>query len=98
MRPESPLLCDMPSPTLKPRLNENLNWEPIEDGCVIYSTESTVVITLNALAELLLTYCDGESSLAEIYSILNDENPIPVAEFDALVERLLTEGILVTPP
>lgn len=85
----------MLSPQSIPRLNEEFSWEPLDDGCIIYSTQTTQVITLNALAELTLSYCDGESPLHAIYQSVNTESPLPESDFENLINQLVEQKILL---
>ncbi len=85
----------MQIPDLKPKLNEAFGWEPVPDGCLIYSLDSTQMLTLNPMAELILTYCDGSTSLPQIFQELRAEATLDEAEFVQTIETLLKEKVLI---
>lgn len=81
---------------MKPRLNETFDWEPMPDGCILFSQETGQVLTVNPTAELILTFCDGEHSLDEIYKDLCQDVEMPRDTFIETVERFVKEEVLVT--
>jgi hypothetical protein len=80
---------------LKPSLNEEWGWEPVEDGCMVYSLDSTTIMTLNAAAELVLSYCDGSRTVAELYAVAREEAGIAEHAFFELMERLFKERVVI---
>ena len=85
----------MSLPLTKPRLNGEFGWEPVEDGCLIYSLNSSKVITLNSLSELVLTYCDGETDLPTIHARINEDAPMSPEELLRVVDQLIAETVLL---
>ena len=85
----------MELPDWKPRVNEEFGWEPIEDGCIVYSMDSTQILTLNALAEMILTYCDGTLGLPEIYAEINLVAPLSQDAFMEVINQLVSEKALL---
>ncbi len=80
---------------LKPRLNNKFIWEPMPDGCLLWCEESGQILILNPMAELILTYCDGETRLLEISANLAEEVPITQELFLKSIRRFLAEKVLL---
>ncbi len=76
-------------------INDRFAWEPVADGCFVYSTEVGQVMTLNAAAELALSYFDGESSLEKIYQELSENADWERKDFLELVDSLVKEKVLL---
>ncbi|MEW6302154.1 MAG: PqqD family peptide modification chaperone [Verrucomicrobiota bacterium] len=76
-------------------LNEQFVWEPMPDGCILYCQDSGQIITLNPTAELILSYCDGATSLREVYHAMTQETPIAEDVFFSTVQRFLDEKVLL---
>lgn len=85
----------MDIPDLVPTLNPSLGWEPMEDGCLIYSADGSQILTLNALAELIVSYCDGSTPLRAIYEQVIGDAAIEPAAFMEAVNVLLRERVLL---
>jgi len=79
----------------KLKLNADFVWEPMPDGCILYCQATGQIVTVNPAAELILTYCDGTASLQEIYDKVLEDVFLPPAEFQAAVQKLLHEKILL---
>ena len=88
----------MEIPSVKPRLNESFGWEPVEDGCMIYSMDSSQILTLNAVAELILAYCDGEMNLAAVYESVAADTVLSVEDFMKTVQQLADQTVLWLEP
>jgi hypothetical protein len=86
----------MEIPDLTPHLNEDFGWEPMEDGCLVYSLDGAQVLTLNSTAELILTHCDGVSPLPSIYQELAGEFAVTREDFMGVIDILLREKVLLT--
>jgi hypothetical protein len=82
----------------KPALNPAFSWEPMPDGCLVYRTDSGQVLTLNPAAELILTYCDGSMTLAEIFRDITTDLAMPETDFLAAIEKLVAEQALTMAP
>jgi hypothetical protein len=86
---------------LKPSLNENFGWEPMPDGSVVYSFDSSQIITLNPIAELILSFCDGESTVQVILQNVRTELEDPdLSEetFLKAIDELLKQNVLLVQP
>ena len=64
----------------KPQLNETFEWEPMPDGCLLFSQETGQVLSVNPTAELILSFCDGENSIEEIYDNVTQTLSLPCAK------------------
>jgi len=88
-------MSEHPEMHMKPRLNETFDWEPMPDGCILFSQETGQVLTVNPTAELILTFCDGENSLETIYEDVSKDIDIPRDAFLETVERFVKEEVLL---
>ena len=88
----------MEIPNLVPKLNPAFNWEPMEDGCLVYSPDGAQILTLNVVAELILSHCDGLSSLPAIYQQFNADAPLEPSAFMETVNILIREKVLLAGP
>lgn len=79
----------------KLKLNEGFVWEPMNDGCILYCQSTGQIITVNPTAELILTYCDGEMSLEQIFLAVNEDAPMDRAAFESSVSKFLDEKVLI---
>lgn len=77
------------------KLNETFVWEPMPDGCILYCQTSGQILTINPTAELILTYCDGETTLQGIYQAVNEDAPMDEASFQSAVQKLIEENVLI---
>jgi len=77
------------------KLNESFVWEPMPDGCILYSQTSGQIITVNPTAELILTYCDGETTLQQVFQSVIEDAPLEPSVFQTAVEKLIEEKILL---
>jgi len=77
------------------KLNETFVWEPMPDGCILYCQTSGQILTINPTAELILTYCDGETPLQTIYQSVIEDAPLTEAEFQTAVQKLIEENVLL---
>jgi hypothetical protein len=78
--------------------SRDLEISKMPDGYVIYRPSSDGVVFLNMTAAVILELCDGNLTLGDIRSILNeayDLEAFPQAEFDACVKTLLDQGLVV---
>jgi hypothetical protein len=80
---------------LAPTLNATFVWEPLPDGCILYCQESGRILTLNPTAELILSYCDGATTLSEIFTLLAEETALGPDAFWSAVKQCLEEQVLV---
>jgi hypothetical protein len=81
-----------------PRLNEDFGWEPMPDGSVVYSMDSGSIVTINAVTELILSYCDGETSLRKILESVRadlEETALSEEEFLKTIHSLIEQKILL---
>lgn len=77
-------------------IGEGFAWESIPDGCLLYEERTGKLITMNPIAEAVLTHCDGELTGAEIGQILERDFEIPPAETRRLLAQLHAEGVIGT--
>lgn len=81
-----------------PQVRDGFLWEPIPDGCLIFEEGTGKLVTLNAAAEMVLTYCVGEMTVAEICRTVEEECQIPEEKTRAVIESLVDQGIIAPPP
>ena len=80
-----------------PRIADNIEINPVEDGYVIYQADQDRVHYLNKSAVLVLESCTGNNTPEEIEQILQEAFDLPetpkkvVAE---CLERLYKEGLV----
>lgn len=79
----------------KLKLNESFVWEPMPDGCILYSQSSGQIITLNPVTELMLSFFDGETSLDQVYTALQEDAPMDQSVFGDTVDKLMAEKVLL---
>ncbi len=82
--------------SMKPQLNDAFDWEPMPDGCLLFSQETGQVLTVNPTAELILSFCDGEHSLEDIYQDISRDVEIPKESFQETVERFIAEKVILS--
>ncbi len=82
--------------SMKPRLNESFDWEPMPDGCLLFSQETGQVLTVNPTAELILSFCDGESSLEDIYLGVRRAVDVPEESFQETIDRFIAEKVILS--
>ncbi|CAG0958056.1 hypothetical protein BURK1_00561 [Burkholderiales bacterium] len=85
-------------PDLMPRRAADLEIRDVPEGFVVYDPARDRLHVLNGSATFVLECCDGATRVDELPALLAaafrlDANP--VAEVDACLERLMTEGLLV---
>ena len=81
---------------LKPLLNDQFDWEPMPDGCLLYCAETGQILAVNPLAELILTCCDGATPLEQVYAQFAAEMPVTREVFFETVQKFITEKVLLT--
>ncbi len=81
---------------MKPQLNEAFDWEPMPDGCLLFSQETGQVLTVNPTAELILSFCDGELTVDEIYDQISQDIELPRESFEETIGRFIEEKVLLT--
>jgi|GEM_PF-2129688 len=86
---------------LKPFLNENFGWEPMPDGSVVYSFDSSQIITLNPVAELILSFCDGETTVRSVIDSVREELGSGTETSEELflkaIDELIQQNVLLLP-
>ncbi|MDA7916415.1 hypothetical protein N9B94_04195 [Verrucomicrobia bacterium] len=85
------------SDACKPSLNEEFDYEPMPDGCILFKQSSGQIISLNPPAELILSYCDGETELGKVYELTCDEMELEKSAFDETISSLFEQKVLLTP-
>ena len=80
---------------MKPQLNQSFDWEPMPDGCLLFSQETGQVLTVNPTAELILSFCDGENSLDQIYGDITKDLELPRESFLETIDRFISEKVLL---
>jgi len=85
----------MTAPDTKLKLNEGFVWEPMNDGCILYCQATGQILTVNPTAELILTYCDGELSLGEVFQAVTQDAPMDEQVFQDSVTKFLAEKVLI---
>ena len=81
-----------------PVVSDGFLWEPIPDGCLLFEEATGKLITLNAAAEAVLTYCDNEHTVAEICRSVEEDLQIPANEARSVLNQLLELGAILPPP
>lgn len=85
----------MTTPDTRLKLNEGFVWEPMNDGCILYCQSTGQIITINPTAELILTYCDGETPLNEVYQAVIEDAPMDESAFQSSITKFLEEKVLI---
>ena len=85
----------MNQPALKYKLNEEFVWEPMPDGSILYAQSSGQIITVNPVTELILSFCDGETTLPQIFATILEDVPIEQSSFDEAIQKLIAEKVLL---
>jgi len=91
-------VLDTPGTTALPRQKDGLDISPADDGYIIYEPEKDRVHFLNPTAVLILEFCDGSHSPAQIAELLKEAYGLPAAPIDEVSAALMTmrrEGLLV---
>lgn len=88
----------MEASEFKPILNSQYYWEPLTDGCLIYDPTTSKILCLNSLSELILTFCDGQTTLAQIYEHIAQEMEFEEGEFNAAIGKLVEANVLLPAP
>ncbi len=81
----------------KPILNEEFDYEPMPDGCILFKQASGQIISLNPPAELILSFCDGETDIASIFTLSGDEMELDRETFDEVINSLFEQKVLLLP-
>jgi PAS domain-containing protein len=76
------------------RLNEAFVWEPMPDGCILYCQQTGQILTVNPAAELILSYCDGLTSMEDVLRAVNEDLALAPGEFDEVVKALIEQEVL----
>lgn len=82
----------------KPRRVDGLEAHEVDDGYVVYHTETDRVHYLNASASVVYELCDGERTETEIEDLVGAawEMPEPPrAEVQTCLAQLRAEGVIV---
>lgn len=77
-----------------PEVKESFLWEPIPEGCVLFEEATGKLLTLNSSAEAILTHCDGELTVSELCSILENDFQVPPEETRAVLRQLMEEQVI----
>jgi len=80
-----------------PRIADNIEINPVEDGYVIYQANQDRVHYLNKSAVLVLESCTGNNTPEKIEQILQEVFDLPEAPKKAVAEcldRLYKEGLV----
>lgn len=85
----------MNTPDTKLKLNEEFVWEPMPDGCILYRQSSGQIMTVNPAAELILTYCDGDTPLKDVYQSVSTDVELTEPAFLEAVQKLMDENVLL---
>lgn len=83
-----------------PLRSGSLDITPSDDGYIIYQPDQDRVHYLNATAALILEFCDGRRSQAELADLVKDayglpESPVQVV--DDAVAQMKSSGLLIDP-
>jgi hypothetical protein len=80
-----------------PERTDGLDINAVTDGYVVYDRARDRVHYLNNTAALVLEFCTGDNSAAEIvemFQLAYDLPEAPVAEVQQCLELLLHEGLI----
>jgi len=80
-----------------PTRTKGLEVHLVDDQFVIYEAKTDRVHFLNASAALILEFCDGKHSVAEIVTLVGEAYSLadaPVEEVHAGLRSLLAEGLI----
>ena len=83
--------------TDRPRRTEEVDVNPVADGCVVYDAARDRVHYLNHTAALVLEFCDGQKTSADIGRMLQvafDLAEPPEEEVRDCIERLREEALV----
>ena len=75
-------------------IRDGFLWEAIDDGCLLYHSDSGAMLTLNAAAEVVLAHCTGEFSVDEMLTVVQREFGITHEEALKALESLRTQGVV----
>lgn len=82
----------------RPQRADGVEVNLVADGYVVYDAERDRVHYLNHTAALVLEFCDGQNTRAEVVELLRatfDLDDPPEQEVKDCLERLQEEGLLV---
>ena len=77
------------------KLNDQFTWEPMPDGSILYCQASGQIMTINPITELILSYCDGQTSIGEVLKAVKEDADLSEQEFETAVEKLVAEKVLL---
>lgn len=84
-----------------PIIRDGFLWESLDEGCLLYHEASGKMITLNLEAEIILSHCTGEFSVADLLDKLERGFSVPPDAARAVIRQLEDEGViepLIWPP
>jgi predicted TPR repeat methyltransferase len=83
-------VCEPTSRMVKPLLNPNVFVSGVADGVVAYDSATDQLHNLNALAALILEFCDGVRSVGEIAAAVR---PFVPDDRDSIVSQWIDDAI-----
>jgi hypothetical protein len=79
-----------------PVVKDGFLFEPIPEGCMLFEEASGKLITLNEAAEAVLTFCDGEHSVADICRDLERDLHLSEQDVRKALGQLAELGVVQT--
>ncbi len=67
------------------------------DGCILFKQSSGQIISLNPPAELILSFCDGKTTVARMFELSRDEMELTREQFEETIEKLFEQSVLLAP-
>lgn len=80
-----------------PRLLDDVDFEPMDDGFVVHRRADDRVHYLNSTATLIMAMCDGTNSVSDIAARLRVEYQLdedPLMDVQNVLSQLRDEGLL----
>ncbi|MGH3225572.1 MAG: HPr-rel-A system PqqD family peptide chaperone [Streptosporangiaceae bacterium] len=81
----------------RPKKNDGLEIDEVEDGFVVYQPDRARVHYLNPTAKLILELCDGTLTAAQIAGLIEEAfglSKAPRQEVGDALAKLETEGLV----
>ncbi len=79
-------------------VKEGIDFEELDDGCVLYDTQTDKVHSLNATAAFIWSCCDGKHSVGEIASIVvecfKSEGETALRDVSGIVKTFSDKGLI----
>ncbi len=75
-------MSDEPAPADRLRKTEGLEIHVVGDQCVVYDTAADRIHYLNPTAALVLEFCDGDRSPAEIAALVQEAYGLTATPLD----------------